>query len=71
MHSGKVGELVRKSESGVLFVTEREGMTKHGSTICFVVNDKGMLGFEIARDNAVKSKLSIRSQLERMASSVI
>jgi len=30
-----------------------------------------MMGFEIAKENAQKSKLSIRSQLERLASSVI
>lgn len=71
MHSGKVSDLASKSKSGVLFVTERQGMTKWGSTISFMVNDKGMMGFEIAKENAAKNNLSIRSQLERLASSVI
>jgi hypothetical protein len=71
MYSGKVRELAAQSGSGVLYVTERQGMSKWGSTISFMVNDKGMMGFEIAKENAAKSKLSIRSQLERLASSVI
>ena len=71
MHSGKVRELTSSDKSGVLYVTEKQGMTKQGSTISFLVDDRGMMGFEIAKDNAVKSNLSIRSQLERLASSVI
>ena len=56
---------------GVLLVTERQGMTRQGSTISFQVNERGTMGFEIARDNAEKNKLNIKEQLERMAMSVI
>ncbi len=71
MYSGKVRDLASKNNNGVLFVTERQGMAKWGSTISFMVNENGMMGFEIAKENATKSKLSIRAQLERLASSVI
>jgi hypothetical protein len=71
MNSNKVQELAGKSKGGVLYVTERRGMTTKGSTISFMTNDKGAMGFEIAKENAVKSKLSIRAQLERLATRVI
>ena len=70
--SGRINEVTEKTkDGGVLIVTERKGMTRQGSTISFLVNDKGTMGFEIARDNAVKNKLNIKSQLERMAMRVI
>ncbi len=71
LNSSKVQELASKSKGGVLYVTERRGMTTQGSTISFMTNDKGAMGFEIAKENAVKSKLSIRAQLERLATRVI
>jgi hypothetical protein len=71
-YSGKVHELSGKiSIKGVLFVTEREGMTSQGSSISFLTNDNGSMGFEIARDNAAKSQLVIHKQLEKLASKVI
>jgi hypothetical protein len=70
-YSGKVRELSNKTApKGVLFVTEREGMTSQGSTISFLTNDNGSMGFEIARDNAAKSQLVIQKQLEKLASKV-
>jgi hypothetical protein len=70
--SGKVKELANSSSNkGVLFVTEREGMTKQGSIISFLTDDNGMMGFEIAKNNAVKNSLIVQKQLERLATRVI
>jgi len=70
--SGNINEVIEKTKNGgVLIVTERKGMTRQGSTISFLTNEQGTMGFEIARDNAVKNKLNIKSQLERMAMRVI
>lgn len=72
MFSGKVKSLAEDPElSNVLLVTEREGMANYGSAICFTVTDQGTMGFEIARENARKNQLSIRSQLVRMAAEVL
>lgn len=72
LYSGKISELGEVTKNGgVLLVTERQGMTRQGSTISFQVNERGTMGFEIARDNAEKNKLNIKEQLERMAMSVI
>jgi hypothetical protein len=52
-----------------LIVTEKEGATKHGSMINFVIrNDK--LKFEISKENAQKWGLQISSKLETMASAI-
>ena len=67
-----INQLTTQIENkAVLVVTERKGMTNQGSTISFLYNDQGKMGFEIARDNATKNNLIIRSQLERMAMKVI
>jgi hypothetical protein len=67
-YSGKVRELSSKiTTRGVLFVTEREGMTAQGSTISFITDDKGTMGFEIAKDNATKNQLVVQKQLEKLA----
>lgn len=72
MHSSKVKNLATDPNfTGILLVTERQGMTSQGSAISFLVDDRGMMGFEIKRENAEKNNLSIRAQLERLASSVI
>jgi len=72
LQSGRIGELREQTKNGgVLLVTERKGMTQQGSTISFQTNEDGTMGFEIARQNALKNQLIIRSQLERMAVSVI
>jgi len=72
LYSGKVKELTNNSANkGVLFVTEREGMTKQGSIISFLTDDNGMMGFEIARNNAIKNSLIVQKQLERLATRVI
>jgi hypothetical protein len=46
-------------------------MTKKGSTISFITDAEGKMGFEIAKGNAARNKLKIHMQLERMALSVI
>jgi len=52
-----------------LIVTEKEGATKHGSMINFVIrNDK--LKFEISKENAQKWGLQISTKLETMASAI-
>ncbi len=67
-YSGKVRELSAKmATKGVLFVTEREGMTSQGSAISFLTDDKGTMGFEIAKDNAAKNQLVVQKQLEKLA----
>jgi hypothetical protein len=71
-YSGKVKALASsETNKGVLFVTEREGMTKQGSSISFVIDANGMMGFEIAKSNTERNNLSIQKQLERLASKVI
>jgi hypothetical protein len=71
-YSGKVGELSNKIQiKGVLFVTEREGMTRQGSVISFLTDSKGVMGFEISKENAGKSRLIVNKQLEKLASKVI
>lgn len=71
-NSGKVKEVNSNSKNkGLLVVTEREGMTKQGSSISFLTDANGMMGFEIAKDNAAKQSLTIQKQLERLASKVI
>jgi hypothetical protein len=68
LHSGSVKVLSQNpAMKNVLLVTEREGMTNAGSTISFLVNSEGQMGFEIAKSNALKNQLTIRTQLERMA----
>jgi hypothetical protein len=68
LQSGNVKSLAQNPNmKNVLLVTEREGMTNAGSTISFLVNNEGQMGFEIAKSNALKNQLTIRSQLERMA----
>jgi len=70
--SGKVKILAaNEANRGILFVTEREGMTRLGSSISFMTDANGMMGFEIARANAEKKNLSIQKQLERLALKVI
>lgn len=69
--SSKIGEVAQKQNKGVLLVTERAGMTKHGSAISFMTNSQGTMGFEIAKGNAEKNQLVVRQQLERMAMNVI
>jgi len=70
--SGKVKDLNQNPKmKNVLLVTEREGMTRFGSTICFLVNADGRMGFEIAKENAIRNQLTIRLQLERMATRII
>jgi hypothetical protein len=72
MYSGKVKNLAEDPNlRNVLLVTEREGMTSYGSAICFTVTDQGTMGFEIAKENAKKNQLTIRTQLERMALAVL
>lgn len=72
MYSGKVKTLASSDvNNGVLFVTEREGMTKQGSSISFTTDSNGMMGFEIAKGNAEKNNLSVQKQLERLATRVI
>jgi hypothetical protein len=72
LYSGKVKALASsESNKGVLFVTEREGMTKQGSAISFLTDVNGSMGFEIAKSNAEKNSLSIQKQLERLAMKVI
>jgi hypothetical protein len=72
MYSGKVKVLsMNTSNKGVLFVTEREGMTKQGSIISFLIDENGMMGFEIATSNALKNNLTVQKQLERLATRVI
>jgi roadblock/LC7 domain-containing protein len=70
-NSGKISELKPSQIKGVLLVTERSGMTHQGSVISFMTNEKGTMGFEIARENAEKNQLTIQQQLERMAMNVI
>jgi hypothetical protein len=66
--SGKVHELSTKNTSrGVLFVTEREGMSNQGSTICFVTADNGTMGFELSTENAQKNQLIVHPQLQKLA----
>jgi hypothetical protein len=68
MYSGKVKELSSKMVSkNILFVTEREGMTSQGSTICFITADNGSMGFEISTTNALKNQLVVHKQLEKLA----
>jgi hypothetical protein len=72
LYSGKVKELANaKINKGVLFVTELEGMTKQGSTISFLTDDNGLMGFEIAKINAYKNSLIVQKQLEKLATRVI
>lgn len=72
MQSGKVTDFVAQAEErSILLVTERQGMTKYGSTICFMVKDNGMMSFEIAKDNANRNNLAIRTQLEKMAGRIM
>jgi hypothetical protein len=72
LYSGKVKELSNSSiNKGVLFVTEREGMTKQGSIISFLTDANGLMGFEIAKNNAIKNNLSVQKQLEKLATRVI
>lgn len=72
MYSSKVKDLAEDTNlRNVLLVTEREGMTSYGSSISFTVTDQGTMGFAIAKENARKNQLSIRSQLERMAVEVL
>ena len=72
MHSGKVKKISQNPHfKNVMLVTEREKMAKYGSTISFTVSEEGLMGFEIAKMNAIKSQLSINSQLERMAIAVL
>lgn len=72
MYSSKVKHLAEDPNLlNVLLVTEREGMTSYGSAISFTVTDQGTMGFEIAKENAKKNQLTIRSQLERMAVQVL
>ena len=72
IQSGRIAELKEQIKSGgVLLVTERKGMSDQGSTISFQTNDNGTMGFEIAKENAIKNQLTIRSQLERMATRII
>jgi len=55
--------------NNTLIVTEKEGATKYGSMINFVIRgDK--LKFEIHKANAQKSGLQISSKLETMASAI-
>ncbi len=54
---------------GSLIVTEREGATKYGSMINFVIKDD-KLKFEIHKANAQKLGLKISSKLETMASAI-
>lgn len=68
--SANIAELGQKKE-GVLVVTERDGLASQGSTINFTTNSEGKMGFEIAKDNALKNQLTIHMQLERMAMGVI
>jgi hypothetical protein len=72
MYSGKVKNLSEDPGlQNVLLVTEREGMASYGSAISFTVTEKGTMGFAIAKENAKKNQLTIRSQLERMAIEVL
>jgi hypothetical protein len=72
LYSGKVQDLDQNpSLKNALLVTERQGMASYGSVISFTTTDKGTMGFEIAKENAKKKQLSIRSQLERMAVAVL
>jgi hypothetical protein len=72
LNSGKVKELANSSSNkGVLFVTEREGMSKQGSIISFLTDANGMMGFEIAMNNAIKNNLSVQKQLEKLATRVM
>lgn len=71
LQSGNVKSLAQNMiMKNVLLVTERSGMTSAGSTISFLTNDEGQMGFEIAKTNAQKNQLTIRTQLERMAMKV-
>jgi hypothetical protein len=70
-YSGKVHDLSTKiSTRGVLLVTEREGMSGQGSTICFVTADNGTMGFELSTANAIKNQLKVHEQLEKLAMKV-
>ncbi len=72
LQSSKVQSLSSNPKmKNVLLVTEREGMASSGSTISFLINENGQMGFEIAKMNAQKNQLTIRSQLERMAMKII
>jgi hypothetical protein len=72
VYSGKVKVLTNNiSNKGILFVTEREGMTKQGSIISFLIDANGLMGFEIAKNNAIKNSLTVQKQLERLAARVI
>lgn len=71
INSGKVKNLAEDPNlKNVLLVTEREGMTNFGSVISFIVTEHGTMGFTIAKENAKKNQLTIRTQLERMAVAV-
>ncbi len=52
-----------------LIITEKEGATKHGSMLNFVIRDD-KLKFEIHKANANKAGLKISSKLETMASAI-
>jgi hypothetical protein len=52
-----------------LIITEKEGATKYGSMINFVIKDN-KLKFEIHKENAAKLGLQISSKLENMASAI-
>ncbi len=56
------------SES-TLIITEKEGATKYGAMINFVIRDD-KLKFEIHKANAQKSGLQISSKLETMAAAI-
>ncbi len=56
-------------KNNTLVVTEKEGTTKFGSIINFVIKDN-KLKFEIHKANAQKSGLQISSKLETMASAI-
>lgn len=72
LHSGKVKNLSEDpTYKNVLLVTEREGMSAYGSAISFTVTEKGILGFQIAKENTRKNQLNVKSQLERMAVEVL
>ena len=52
-----------------LIITEKEGATKYGSMINFVIRD-GKLKFEISKKNASAFGLQISSKLQNMASAI-
>jgi len=56
-------------DNNTLIVTEKEGATKYGSMINFVIRDD-KLKFEIHNSNAQKAGLQISSKLETMAAAI-